>query len=109
MDDFWDLMNEPLSIALIGAIIAWALGRLYLKRPLWRQFEGTIITAVKAAEKQIPNDTPNAGLARLDAALDYVISVFQEVEKRSPDDKERAELKDAIQVTHADLETTAGL
>ena len=109
MNDFWNLMNEPLSIALIGAVIAWALGRIYLKRPLWRQFEGTIIAAVKAAEKEIPNDTHNKGLARLDTALEYVISVFQEVEHRRPSDKETAELKDAIQMTHADLESSAGL
>ena len=31
--------------------------------------EGSIITGIKLAEKEIPDDTPNAGLAKLDAAL----------------------------------------
>jgi len=44
----------------------------------WKKYEGSIITGIKLAEKQIPNDVPNAGLARLDAALRFVLKAYAE-------------------------------
>ncbi|HOQ61590.1 MAG TPA: hypothetical protein PKZ08_13280, partial [Vicinamibacterales bacterium] len=69
----WSVVNSPAGITLLATALLWLLGRLYSRRPLWQQYEGEIISAVKWAEKEIPDGTPNAGLARLDAALKMVV------------------------------------
>ena len=104
METVWNVLNSPAAIALLATVVLLGLNRLYAKKPLWRQFEGTIISAVKWAEKTIPDDTANRGLARLDVALNYVIKIFESVNERRPDAPELAEIKEAIQVTHASLE-----
>ncbi|MFQ5419717.1 MAG: hypothetical protein ACE5EY_05075, partial [Anaerolineae bacterium] len=50
----------------------------------WAAFEGAIISGVKFAEKQVPDGTPNKGRARLDAALKYVLKVYEEAKGRKP-------------------------
>ena len=106
METVWKVLNSPAAIALLATVVLLGLNRLYAKKPLWRQFEGTIISAVKWAEKTIPDDTANRGLARLDVAMNFVIKVFEGVNERRPDAPELAEIKEAIQVTHASLEST---
>ncbi len=70
----------------------------------WRKYEGSIITAIRLAEKQIPDDTPNAGLARLDAALDFVLKAYAQANNgKYPNDKLLHELKEGIQIKHNEL------
>ena len=64
----WDVMNSPAGITAMAGVFLWLLNRLYAKKPLWKRFEGSIISAVRFAEKEIPDDTPGKSLARLDAA-----------------------------------------
>ncbi len=105
----WGVVNSPLGIAVVAGLVLYLLNRLYVARPTWQRFEGAIISAVKHAEKQIPDDTPNKALAKLDAALRYVLSVFEDVEGRRAKPKEVADLKEGIQIIHADLEAGGGL
>ena len=105
----WGLLNSPVGIAAIAGLVLWLLNRLYAAKPAWAKYEGAIIAGIKYAEKQIPADVDNKSLARLDAALRYVLKVYQETNKRSPTAKEVAELKDGISILHNELEAEGTL
>ena len=105
----WNVLNSPAVIALLAGGLLWLLNRVYAARPAWQAFEGTIIAAVKLAEKEIPSDTPNKALSRLDAALNYVLKVYEEARGRPADAKTKAELREGIQIVHAELEASGVL
>ena len=103
-EDVMALLNSPIAIAALAAVVLWALNKLYASKPLWEKYQGTIISAIKFAENAIDDDTENSGLKKLDEALKYVLNVFEEVNNRKATIKEEAELKDAIGLIHDELE-----
>ncbi|MBM4019874.1 MAG: hypothetical protein FJ288_16390 [Planctomycetes bacterium] len=105
----WSALNSPAGIAAAAGLMLWLLNRLYAARPAWRSYEGTIISAVKLAEKQIPDSTPSAGLARLDAALRLVLAAYEQANGRRASPQVAADLKEGIQLTHARLEAEGAL
>ena len=105
----WDVVNSPAVIALMAGGLLWLLNRLYAARPAWQAFEGTIIAAVKWAEKEIPDDTPNKAFNRLNAALNYVIKVYEEARGKPADAQTKQELREGIQIVHAELEASGNL
>ena len=105
----WSAMNSPAAIAVLAAGLLWLLNRLYAARPTWQAFEGSIIAAVKWAEKEIPDETPNKALNRLNAALNYVVKVYEEARGKPADTKTKAELREGIQIVHAELEAAGNL
>lgn len=100
----WATLNSPAGITVMASAVLWALNRLYAAKPLWANYEGTLIAAVKYAEKAIPDDTDNKAAARLDEALRYALKVFEQVEGRRANARETAQLVDGLQVVHANLE-----
>ena len=104
METVIEMLNSNTCVALIASLVIYLLNKLYTKKPTWAKYEGTLITAVRAAEKAIPNDADNKSLARLDAALNYVITVFEEVENRKATKVEVAEIKEGIQIIHNKIE-----
>ncbi len=90
--------------------VFWLLARLDPFEDKWRKWEGSIITAIKLAEKQIADDTPDAGLAKLDAALRFVLKAYAEANngKEAPA-KLVEQIKQGIQIKHADLDRFGGL
>jgi hypothetical protein len=105
----WAALNSPAGIAVVAGLVLWLLNRVYAARPEWQKYEGAIISAVKFAEKDIPDSTPNKGLARLDAALRYVIRAYEEATGRRASPTVTADLKEGIQITHARLEAQGAL
>ncbi len=105
----WNVLNSPAVIALLAGGLLWLLNRVYAARPAWQAFEGTIIAAVKWAEREVRDDTPNTALSRLDAALNYVLKVYEEARGRPADSKTEAELREGIQIVHAELEASGAL
>jgi hypothetical protein len=105
----WAALNSPAGIAVVAGLILWLLNRLWAARPEWQKYEGAIISAVKFAEKEIPDDVSNKGLARLDAALRYVLRAYEEATGRRATAKTTADLKEGIQLTHARLEAEGAL
>ena len=105
----WKALNSPVGIATVAGLVLWLLNRLYAARPAWKRYEGAIISAVKLAEKEIPDETPNAGLRRLDVALKYVLKVYAEMTGRQASLKVAAELREGIQIKHAELEAAGAL
>ena len=105
----WDVVNSPAVIALMAGGLLWLLNRLYAVKPAWQAFEGTIIAAVKWAEKEIPDDTPNKAFNRLNAALNYVLKVYEEARGKPADAQTKNELREGIQIVHAELEASGNL
>ena len=105
----WAALNTPVGITVMAGIALWLINRLYAAKPAWAAFEGAIISAVKFAEKQVPDGTPSKGLARLDAALKYVLKVYEEANGKRPSPKTVADLKEGVQIVHNDLEKTGTL
>lgn len=105
----WSILQSPAVITLLAGGLLALLQRLYTAKPAWAKYEGAIVTGIKLAEKQIPDDTPNRALARADAALRYVITVYTQAKGRAPSAKTLASLRDGIGIVHADLETAGNI
>lgn len=100
----WTAVNSPVGISVIAAVVLMLLNRLYAKKPAWRKFEGTIVAAVKGAEKLIPDETESKGLKRFDQALKTVLEIYKKVEGKRPSEKVEAELAEGISLVHNKLE-----
>jgi len=100
----WELANSPMGITLLASLLLALLNRIYARKPLWRQFEGSFIGAVRLAEKAIPNDTPNKGLARLDKAMQLAIAAIEEAKRRELTQAELIEVREGTQIVHSELE-----
>jgi len=106
----WQVVNSVPAIMAMAALPGWLLTKLYALRPAWETYEGTIISAIKHAEKVIPDDVSNKGLARLDEALRYVLKVYAETHRsQQPSDALVNELREGIQITHDRLEARGTL
>lgn len=105
----WNVLNSPAVIAILAGALLVLLNRIYAARPAWQAFEGSIIAAVKWAEKEIPDDTPNKAFNRLNAALNYVLKVYREAKGKAADEKTKADLREGIQIVHAELEASGNL
>ncbi|MFA5706758.1 MAG: hypothetical protein WDA41_10425 [Candidatus Neomarinimicrobiota bacterium] len=105
----WTFANSPLGITMAAGLLVWLLNKVYAKQPLWKQYEGTIIAGIKAAEKAIPDKTENKSARRLDEALKYVLAIVTEREKRLVTENEKAAIVEGIQIMHADLEAKEAL
>ena len=109
METLWNILNQPVVITVIAGLVLWALNKVYAKKPAWQAFEGTIIAGIKWAEKQIPDDSENKSLSRLNAAMQYVVKVYEEVNGKRPTAKVEADLREGIQIIHAELEGQGSL
>lgn len=102
LDLLWDFVNSPLGLLLVASAVLFVVNLRWAK-PTWKKFEGTIIAAISWAEKTIPDNAANKSVARLDEALKYVLKVHREMTKRAATAKELADLREGIQIVHADL------
>ena len=127
-----DFFNSGLGFALLWLLMFWAFLWLASKfnpfQEQWKQWEGSIITAIKLAEKQIPDDTApgshpgshpgstpannpgSSGLAKLDAALRFVLKAYADANRgKQPPNSMVEQIKQGIQIKHADLERSGAL
>ena len=102
IDGLWTFANSPVGLTIIGAVAAWILGQIYLKKPQWKKYEGTIIAAIKFAERSIPDSHHNKSVARLDKALKYVLEHIN----RKPTNKLETDLKEGIQIIKEKIDVT---
>ena len=106
--------NSPTGFAVIWALMVGFFIFLASKfNPFvkaWEKYEGSIISGIKLAERQIPDDTPNAGMAKLDSALRFVLKAYAEANNgKQPPAKLIEEIKQGIQIKHIDLERSGNL
>ncbi|MCK9179105.1 MAG: hypothetical protein M0P93_08890 [Candidatus Cloacimonetes bacterium] len=109
METIFTILNQPVVITLIAGVLLWALNKVYAKKPAWQAFEGSIITGIKWAEKQIPDDSENKSVMKLNAALQYVLNVYKHTEGKRASKAVEAELREGIQIIHAELEGQGSL
>ncbi len=109
LNAIWTFLNSPLGITAVAAVVLYLLKRARERYPAWMDWEGSIIEAVKMAEKHIPDDAENKSLRRFNDALAYVLRIYQEVNGKMPSEKQRREIKEGIRLKHAELEATGGL
>ena len=100
----WTFVNSGAGITIMASILFYGLNRLYAKKPTWAAYEGTIISAIKFAEKAIDDESSSGGMKKLDEAFKYVLKVYQEVTGKRASAKVEAELKDGIGIVHNRLE-----
>ena len=95
--------------AVVGFFI-FLTSKLNPFQEAWKKYEGSIITGIKLAEKEIADDTPNSELAKLDSALRFVLKAYAEANKgKQPPAKLVEEIKQGIQIKHSDLDRFGGL
>ncbi len=91
------------GITFILAIWSFIMAKLFTKKPKWRlyyeKYKGSLIEAVRLAEKAGPDDAENKAALRADAAMKLILKVVQQDEK-NPD---VVALHDALNVTHNEL------
>lgn len=104
LETLWAVLNSPAGITVMASALLWMLNKIYAAKPLWQQYEGALISAVKFAEKAIPDDTPNKSVARLDTALRYFLQVYESSQGRKATEKEISDLTNGLQIVHAKLE-----
>ena len=96
-------------LVMVGVFL-WLASKFNPFQEKWKEWEGSIITGIKLAEKEIPDDTPNAGLAKLDAALRFVLKAYADANNgKQPSDALVEQIKQGIQIKHADLDRYGGL
>ena len=100
----WGLLNTPAGVTLIGSAVAYVAARLFAAKPAWVKYEGSIITAIKLAEKMIPDDTQNPGLDKLNKALGFVLVVYEDRVGKPADKKALVQLREGVQIVHDRLE-----
>ena len=109
----WAVLSSPAGIVLVVALLTVLAAVLKKKWPwvaeFWVQNEGTVIQAVRSAEKAIDDDTPDVGMARFDAALRYIITVYESTHGRTPTEAEVESLKQGISIVHERLESAGVL
>ncbi|MDR1611879.1 MAG: hypothetical protein LBT97_03740 [Planctomycetota bacterium] len=109
LNGIWTFFNSGIGIAVVWAgmvgFFMFLASRFNPLQEKWKQYEGSIITGIKLAEKQIPDDTPNAGLAKLDAALRFVLNAYAEANNGSlPSAALIEQIKQGIQIKHNELD-----
>jgi len=104
----WKVMNSPAGITVFATVVLFIVNKIYARKPLWKKYQGTLIAAVKFAEKEIPDDTPIPSVARLDAALKYALRVIESAEGLLSPEKV-VEVREGLQITHAELEAKGGI
>lgn len=114
LNGVWTFLNSGIGFAIIWAAMVgffiFLASRFNPWQEKWKQYEGSIITGIKLAEKQIPDDTPNAGLAKLDAALRFVLNAYAEANNgKQPSAALVEQIKQGIQVKHSELDRFGGL
>lgn len=99
------LSSEWFMLAVIGVgvkmLANWFLSASGLK---WKKYEGWAVTAVKAAEKAIPDNTPNKGLLRFDKAMQVFLSKYKAATGVEPNDTDLAGIENLINIVHERLE-----
>ncbi len=102
------LLSTDAVIALIvGAFVTYIVRWLASKDgEKFKQYEGYAITAIKAAEKAIPDGVENKGLSRADFALKTFLLAYQKATGVLPNDKDIAKIESWISEIHSVVETS---
>ena len=104
----WTFVNSPMGLTIIGFLLMMVAGKIFTKKPKWKELvlaHGPLLMqAVKKAEKEIPDDTSNKGMNRLDQALKFLIALEPKLYKQKEED-----LKKALTAVHTTAEANKNI
>ena len=103
LDLAWAFLNSPIGITLVVSAVGSLVAAVYAKKPLWKKYEGVLVSAVKMAEKAIPDDSDNAGVKRLDEALDYTLMILGQMGVKVKA-KDMPEIESGLSMVHEKVE-----
>lgn len=105
------LLSTDAVIALvIGAFVTYIVKWLSTEHgDRFQQYQGWAVTAIKAAERVIPDDVEGKGLRKLDYALRVFVDKYTKATGVKPKDAELAKIEAWISEIHAALESAGGL
>ena len=100
--------NTAIGVA-VGAAVAWLVKWLAGNGKKFTSYEGYAVTAIRLAEKAIPDSTTDKGLARLDYALKLFIEKFTAATGVVPDEALTAQIENWIATIHNALDESGAL
>jgi len=104
----WAFLNSSVGVSCVVFVLSVLAGKVFTAKPKWKQYVikygPQIMQAVKVAEKKIPNDVENSGLAKLDEALKYLIEIEPKLKGAG-----EADLKQALTSVHTKAEADGNL
>jgi hypothetical protein len=95
-------------LAMIGATL-YAFNKFIPFNQPWHPYEGAITTAIKVAEKAVPSGRPDTAAQRLEEAMRHLVQAYRDQYGRRPSKKLLRQLREGVQLTHAQLERTGNL
>jgi hypothetical protein len=99
------LCTDAMIVLIIGIFVTYIIKWLASKDgERFKTYEGYAITAVKAAEKAIPDDAENKGLNRLNFALQAFLKQYEKATGVTPKAEEVAKIESWISTIHGALE-----
>jgi hypothetical protein len=99
------LSTEAVIALIVGAFITYLVKWLASKDAAkFKAYEGYAITAIKAAEKAIPDNSENKGLNRLNFALTVFLEKYEKATGTKANPAEVSKIEAWISQIHAILE-----
>jgi len=104
------LSTDAVIALIIGAFVAYLVKYLASKDGArFKAYEGYAITAVRAAEKAIPDDAQNKGLNRLNYALQVFLKQYEKATGVTAKPDEVAKIEAWISTVHSALDAAGVL
>ena len=105
------LLSTDTAIAVVvGAFVTYIVKWFASKQGTdFKKYEGYAITAVKAAEKAIPDDAENKGFRKLDYALRVFLEKYTKATGVKPDEATMSKIEAWISVVHNAVEEAGTL
>jgi len=100
MDNIIELLSQPAVITAIAGFFAWLVARVFASKPTWKKYEGLMISAVKMAEKIIPDTSTNKSIDRANAALQAFIAQYNQIYSAEPSAALLQEVKANLPLVH---------
>ena len=99
------LQTDAVISLIVGAFVTYLVRWLVTtKGQDFKKYEGFAITAIKAAEKAVPDGTDNRGARKLDFALKMFLQKYEAATGVVPDAVVMAKIESWIAVIHNALE-----
>jgi hypothetical protein len=105
----WKFVQSGPGLMISGTIILFIFNKIFSLKPAWAKYEGWIISAIKLAEKSIPNNASNKHLKKFDKALAFFIKSYMEAKGKEPGKKLLDEVEQGISILHSQMETNGNL
>lgn len=104
------LQTDAVIAVIAGAFVTYIVKWFASKQGTdYKKYEGYAITAIKAAEKAIPDDVSNKGAKKLDYALQVFLKKYEAATGVIPDKEVMAKIEDWLAVVHNAVEEAGTL